>query len=95
MGPVAGGSIRVANVNGAGVFQSSVVVTDARIAGRVSALVSSLVHAWLGELSATLTHVPSEREASLAEAPRAGFEPATCGLEDRCSIQAELPGRVV
>ena len=28
----------------------------------------------------------------IGEAPRAGLEPATCGLEDRCSIQLSYRG---
>ncbi len=64
-GPGGGGTIAKATVGGAGQFQSSITVSDSRTVNNVTALLSSLVHNWMGELSARLTHVPSGRTALL------------------------------
>lgn len=65
IGPGAGGSVPLANVSGPGAFQSSLTVSDTREVNSVSVLLTSLVHAWMGELSAWVTHVPSGRTALL------------------------------
>ncbi|MGD9691920.1 MAG: hypothetical protein AB7G17_03685 [Phycisphaerales bacterium] len=64
-GPGSGGSVALANSLGPGTFQTSITVADGRTVSGVNVLISSLVHNWMGELSATVTHVPTGRSASL------------------------------
>lgn len=65
VGTGAGGTIPRSNVLGPGAFQSSVFVSDPRSVSDVSVLLTNLLHAWMGELSAWVTHVPSGRSAML------------------------------
>lgn len=74
-GPGSGGSVAKWSAGTAGTLQTSIVLTDSSSVTGVSVLLTSLVHAWLGELSATLTHVPTGRTASLFD--RIGYSLGT------------------
>ncbi len=64
-GPGGGGVVSTGTALNPTTQHSSIVVSDVTTVTSVTVQVTSLVHAWLGELSATLTHVPSGRSASL------------------------------
>ncbi len=74
-GPGAGGSAPLMAAGTPGTLQSSITLTESSSVLNVHVLLSGLVHAWLGELSASLTHVPSGRTASLFD--RIGYSVGT------------------
>lgn len=74
-GPGPGGLAPKAIAGNPGTLQTSITLTEASTVTNVSVLMTSLVHSWLGELSATLTHVPSGKSASLFD--RIGYSVGT------------------
>ncbi|MGD9691921.1 MAG: proprotein convertase P-domain-containing protein [Phycisphaerales bacterium] len=76
-GPGSGGSVSMGNMLNPGTQQSTITVTEAAMVTNVTVQITSLVHNWLGDLSASVTHVPSGRSAMLFD--RIGY---TIGTPD-------------